>query len=77
MLFNSWTFILFFLTVLAFYALANRTGGYRLQNRVLLVASNVFYAGWDYHLTPEAGRRYALAVLARLESETWAARGAP
>lgn len=44
MLFNSWTFLLFILVVLPLY--------YRLpfnrQNTLLLVASYIFYAAWDW-----------------------------
>ena len=43
MLFNSWSFIPFLLTVLGlYYALPHRA-----QNRLLLVASYVFYGAWD------------------------------
>jgi len=44
MLFNSWTFVLFFVVVYLSY-LRLRHGG---QNRLLLVAGFVFYGYWDY-----------------------------
>ena len=44
MLFNSLQFILFFPVVLVLYHLA----GHRLQNRLLLAASYVFYGMWDW-----------------------------
>lgn len=44
MLFNSLQFAVFFLVVYSVYLLV----GHRAQNRLLLVASNVFYATWDW-----------------------------
>lgn len=44
MLFNSLTFVAFFLSVLAVYWML----GKRMQNVFLLLASNVFYGWWDY-----------------------------
>ncbi len=44
MLFNSLTFIVFFIIVIA----VNRRLGHGAQNRFLLVASYVFYGWWDY-----------------------------
>lgn len=44
MLFNSWTFLSFIIIVLAlYYSLP-----FRWQNRMLLVASCVFYSAWDW-----------------------------
>src|SRR5881397_1469874 len=48
MLFNSWTFAVFFLVVYAVY-LALR--GYRRQNLFLLAASYLFYSAWDWRFT--------------------------
>jgi alginate O-acetyltransferase complex protein AlgI len=48
MLFNSWTFVAFFAALMAIYLPLGRWGGYRDQNHLLLVASYVFYAGWDW-----------------------------
>lgn len=45
MLFNSYTFWLFFLAVIALYSLSRQL---RWQNSVLLVASYVFYGFWDW-----------------------------
>ena len=44
MLFNSLEFLVFFLVVLGLYAVLKHPG----QNRLLLVASYVFYGAWDY-----------------------------
>ncbi|MDY0171048.1 MAG: MBOAT family O-acyltransferase [Thermoguttaceae bacterium] len=44
MLFNSYTFWIFFLAVFLLYRLL----GHRWQNRLLLVASYVFYGAWDW-----------------------------
>ncbi len=44
MLFTSWTFLPFILIVLSLYYLLPQRG----QNRLLLVASYVFYGAWDY-----------------------------
>jgi len=44
MLFNSLQFAVFFLVVYTLYLRA----GHRAQNRLLLIASNVFYATWDW-----------------------------
>ena len=44
MLFNTWTFAWFFGAVYGLYLLL----GHRGQNRLLLVASYVFYGWWDY-----------------------------
>ncbi|MFO1056673.1 MAG: MBOAT family protein [Dongiaceae bacterium] len=60
MLFNSWTFVLFFAVVLAGYRLADRLGGFRLQNRLLLVASYIFYAAWDWRF---CGMLVAISVV--------------
>lgn len=48
MLFNSWTFVAFFASLMAIYLPLGRWAGYQAQNRLLLVASYVFYAGWDW-----------------------------
>lgn len=44
MLFNSWTFILFLILVLSLY----HTTSWRIQNLLLLLASYIFYAFWDW-----------------------------
>ena len=44
MLFNSWTFVVFFLVVYLAYTRLNL----RAQNLLLLLASYTFYAYWDY-----------------------------
>ena len=44
MLFNSFEFWIFFAVVLGGYQLL----GHRAQNRLLLVASYVFYGSWDW-----------------------------
>ena len=44
MLFNSLEFVVFFLVVLALYAVMR----HRAQNTLLLVASYVFYGAWDW-----------------------------
>ena len=44
MLFNSYIFWIFFATVFALY----RVLGHKWQNRMLLVASYVFYGSWDW-----------------------------
>jgi len=44
MLFNTWTFAVFFVVVYSAYRLLPRRG----QNALLLVASYVFYGAWDY-----------------------------
>ena len=44
MLFNSYTFWVFFAAVIILY----RSTGHRWQNRMLLVASYVFYGAWDW-----------------------------
>lgn len=44
MLFNSFTFWLFFLVVIVVY----RRIGHAAQNRLLLIASYIFYGFWDY-----------------------------
>lgn len=46
MLFNSLVFIGFFIVVYSTYLLLHRN--YRVQNRLLLVASYVFYGYWDW-----------------------------
>lgn len=46
MLFNSLVFIAFFIIVYGLYLLLRRR--YKLQNRLLLVASYVFYGYWDW-----------------------------
>ncbi|MFC3126120.1 MBOAT family O-acyltransferase [Pseudoroseomonas globiformis] len=48
MLFNSWTFVAFFAALMALYLPLGRWKGHQAQNRLLLVASYVFYAGWDW-----------------------------
>jgi len=45
MLFNSWQFVFFFLTVYTIYLLLPR---FRWQNWFLLAVSYVFYAAWDW-----------------------------
>ena len=47
MLFNSWTFAVFFTVVLAVY----HSVPHRWQNRLLLVANYVFYGAWDWRFT--------------------------
>ena len=47
MLFNSWTFILFLILVLSMY----HATSWRIQNLLLLVASYIFYAFWDWRFT--------------------------
>ena len=44
MLFNSYQFWVFFLTVLSLY----KGVPYKYQNRILLVASYIFYGAWDW-----------------------------
>ncbi|MCD4779710.1 MAG: MBOAT family protein [Candidatus Omnitrophica bacterium] len=44
MLFNSVAFFIFFVIVYALYLLSN----HRWQNRILLVASYIFYGAWDW-----------------------------
>jgi alginate O-acetyltransferase complex protein AlgI len=44
MLFNSWTFLFFAIAVFALYYVLP----FRWQNRMLLVASYVFYGAWDW-----------------------------
>ena len=46
MLFNSSTFLVFFVIVFTIYWLLQRS--YKIQNVLLLVASYVFYAWWDW-----------------------------
>jgi len=46
LLFNSYTFLVFFATVYVLYLATQRR--VRLQNVLLLVASYVFYGAWDY-----------------------------
>lgn len=46
MLFNSFTFFVFFFVVFSLYLLFR--GNLKLQNRTLLVASYVFYGWWDW-----------------------------
>ncbi len=46
MLFNSYVFIAFFVFVYGSYLLLNKS--YRAQNRLLLVASYIFYGYWDW-----------------------------
>lgn len=48
MLFNSWTFWLFFSIVLPLYWLLP----HKAQNRMLLLASYVFYGWWDWRFLP-------------------------
>lgn len=48
MLFNSWTFALFFSLVWLLYSRLNLRG----QNILLLVASNFFYGWWDWRFLP-------------------------
>jgi len=45
LLFHTYTFLLFFIIFIAFYAATGKN--LRLQNLVLLVFSYLFYAGWD------------------------------
>jgi len=47
MLFNSWSFALFFLIVVSLYHVSR----WRIQNILLLVASYVFYSFWDWRFT--------------------------
>ena len=44
MLFNSWTFLVFIVVVLALYY----NVPFRWQNRMLLAASCLFYSAWDW-----------------------------
>ena len=46
MVFNSYTFLVFYALVFAAYVVLNRST--TLQNLLLLVSSYVFYAAWDY-----------------------------
>jgi alginate O-acetyltransferase complex protein AlgI len=46
MLFNSYVFIGFFVVVYSLYLLLR--GHHKAQNRLLLVASYVFYGYWDW-----------------------------
>ncbi len=46
MLFNSLVFVVFFMVVYAAYLLLRKH--YKLQNRLLLIASYVFYGYWDW-----------------------------
>ena len=46
MLFNSLVFVVFFVVVFSAYLLLRRH--YKLQNRLLLVASYIFYGYWDW-----------------------------
>jgi D-alanyl-lipoteichoic acid acyltransferase DltB (MBOAT superfamily) len=48
MLFNSWIFVAFFAVLMALYLPLGRWSGHQAQNRLLLVASYIFYAGWDW-----------------------------
>ncbi len=49
MVFNSFTYLLFFALVLCIYWPLNRVGeGWRSQNRFLLAASYFFYGWWDW-----------------------------
>jgi D-alanyl-lipoteichoic acid acyltransferase DltB (MBOAT superfamily) len=48
MLFNSFDFAVFLLVCLAFYYGLQLGGHHRAQNRMLLVASYVFYGAWDW-----------------------------
>ena len=48
MLFNSFEFAVFFLIVLGLYRVLPHRG----QNIMLLVASYVFYASWDWRFAP-------------------------
>jgi len=45
MLFNSLQFLIFFVVVYSIYLLLS----HKWQNRMLLIASYVFYASWDWH----------------------------
>ncbi len=47
MLFNSWSFILFFVIVAAVY----HASRWRMQNVLLLLASYAFYSFWDWRFT--------------------------
>ncbi len=47
MLFNSWTFIVFFAIVWSLY----RVVGHRAQNILLVIASYIFYGFWDWRFT--------------------------
>ncbi len=44
MLFNSWLFVVFFIIVIVLYRFMN----HQHQNRLLLIASYVFYGTWDW-----------------------------
>jgi len=46
MLFNSFTFVVFFLIVYSIYLILH--SNFRLQNFILLIASYVFYGAWDW-----------------------------
>src|SRR4051794_4944563 len=48
MLFNSWTFWIFFAVVLPLYWACNTKN----QNRLLIVASYIFYGSWDWRFLP-------------------------
>jgi D-alanyl-lipoteichoic acid acyltransferase DltB (MBOAT superfamily) len=50
MLFNSLTFLVFFVVVLALYLPLQRH--FRAQNLLLLLASNVFYGTWNWKFLP-------------------------
>jgi D-alanyl-lipoteichoic acid acyltransferase DltB (MBOAT superfamily) len=48
MLFNSWMFVGFFSILFPIYIVFGRYLGLVAQNRLLLVASYIFYASWDW-----------------------------
>ncbi len=51
MFFNSFDFGIFLCLCVAFFFLLQATGHYRAQNRLLLVASYVFYSAWDWRFS--------------------------
>ena len=51
MFFNSFDFAIFLVIVLSLYFVLQGLQRPRLQNAMLLVASYVFYAAWDWRFT--------------------------
>lgn len=72
MLFNSWTFAVFFLVVYSLYV----SFGHRAQNILLLVASFVFYGWWDWRFLGLLWGTTLLdwAIALRIDSSKGAAR---
>ena len=62
MLFNSFTFAIFFLVVFVLFHLPFRKGRLHWQNAVILIAGYVFYGWWDWRF---------LFLIALTSATTW------